>query len=69
MVVPKEKYYKWKWLKTLSQETKGSILCGKKREGDKGVERAEAAEGAAWLQWRKIARKEHKKRKAEKNER
>ena len=36
------------------------VLCGQKRERNKGMERAEAAEGAAWLQWRKVARKEHK---------
>ena len=30
------------------------------------MERAEAAEGVAWLQWRKIDRKKHKKKKAEK---
>ena len=39
---------------------KAVSFFGKKREGDKGVERAEAAEGA-WLQWRKVARKEHKR--------
>ena len=38
-------------------------------KGDTGMERSEAVEGAAWLQWRKVARKEHKKRKAETKER
>ena len=39
--------------------TQGSVLFGKKREGDKGMKRAAAAEGAALSQWRKVARKEH----------
>ena len=39
---------------------------GKKREGDKGMERAEDAEGAAWLQWRKVARREHKRERQKK---
>ena len=49
--------------------TQGGFLCGRKRKGEAGMERAESAEGVTWIQWRKTARKEHKKRSAEKKER
>ena len=51
------------------EAAQSSVLFGRKRKGDAGMERTEAAEGAAWLRWRKVARKKHKKKKTEKKER
>ena len=55
----KERSYRWRWWKILTQDHIKQCFCGQRRKEDTGMERAEDAEGAAWLQWREVARKKH----------
>ena len=51
VAVSKEKSYRWRWWKILSQDHIQVSSVGKREKEirDTGIERAEAAKGAAWL--------------------
>ena len=57
------------WKTPSRGRTKRCLFWRGKRKGDAEMERAEVAKGVAGVQWRKVARKKHKRKEAEKKER